>query len=57
MGICVFECVLGNESDAEGKEWDASVRRPQAAPSVILTPWLLVSLGTIWEMQNSVLRP
>lgn len=51
VGVCGFECVLGNESDAGGKECDAFGRRPQAAPSVILIPWLLVSLGAIWEMQ------
>lgn len=45
--ICVFECVLGDESDAGGKECDAFGRRPLVAPSVILTPWLLVSLGAV----------
>lgn len=53
--ICMFECVLGIESDAGGK--DAFGRRAEVDPSVILTPWLLVSLGVTWEMQNSVLRP
>lgn len=55
--ICVFECVLGNENVAGEKEGDAFGRRPQVAPSVVLTPWLLMSLGAVWEMQNSVLRP
>lgn len=56
IGICVSECMLSNESGAGGKECHAFGRRPQVAPSVILTPWLLVSLGAVWEMPNSVLR-
>lgn len=57
VGICVSECVLGNESVAGEKEGDAFGRRLQVAPPVILTPWLLVSLGAVWEMQNSGLGP
>lgn len=53
----MFECLLGNESDAEENESDVFGRGCQVAPSVILIPWLLVSLGAVGEMQNSVLRP